>query len=118
MREEFCPALKDLVRTHSFCDVFREKLPRREEITFFRTGRAPSRLDKFYIYRRLVDKVSDVFHVASLSDHCGVVMSVELEVLTLPKTKRQTYWKLNTAILEEEDFLPDFVSFSTAISPH
>ena len=117
-KQKFCPALKDLIRTQSLCDVFREKLPRRAEFTFFRTGRAPSRLDKFYISRELFGKVSDVLHVASLSDHCGVVMSVELEVevMVLPKIMRQTYWKLNTSILEEEDFLPDFVSFWRRIS--
>ena len=43
-------------------------------------------------------------------------LELEVEVLTLPKTKRQTYWKLNTAILEEEGFLPDFVSLWRRIS--
>ena len=117
-KQKFCPALKDLVRTQGLCDIFREKLPRREEFTFFRTGKAPSRLDKFYICRSMAEKVFDVLHVASLSDHCGVVMGVELEVevLYLPRPKRQTYWKLNVSILEEEDFLPDFVLFWRRIS--
>ena len=116
-RQKFCPTLKDLIRTQSFCDVFREKFPGREEFTFFRAGRAPSRLDKFYISTGLFDKVSEVLHVASLSDHCGVVMKLELEVdvLVLPRVKRQTYWKMNTSILDEEDFLPDFESFWRSI---
>ena len=116
--QKFCPALKDLVRSQGFCDVFREKFPRKEEFTFFRAGRAPSRLDKFFVSKRLVGGVSNIQHVASLSDHCGVQMDVrlEVEVMFLPKEQRRTYWKLNTAILYEEDFLPNFVSFWGRIS--
>ena len=116
--QKFCPALKDLVRSQGFCDVFREKFPRKEEFTFFRAGRAPSRLDKFFVSKRLVGGVSNIQHVASLSDHCGVQMDVrlEVEVMSLPKEQRRTYWKLNTAILYEEDFLPNFVSFWVRIS--
>ena len=66
----------------------------------------------------MLSGLGDVLHVASLSDHCGVQMGVELmvELMSLPKTQRRTYWKLNTAILEEEDFLPNFTSFWGRIS--
>ena len=116
--QKFCPALKDLARSNGLVDVFREKFPRKEEFTFFRTGRAPSRLDKFFISRDLIEEVSEVLHVASLSDHCGVKMIVKLEVdvVFLPRTQRCTYWKLNTSILEEEEFLPSFVSLWKRIS--
>ena len=116
--QKFCPSLKDLVRSQGLCDVFREKFPRREEFTFFRAGRAPSRLDKFFVSKRLGGSVSNVLHVASLSDHCGVQMGVRLEVkvMSLPREQRRTYWKLNTAILYEEEFLPNFVSFWRRIS--
>ena len=116
--QKFCPSLKDLVRSQGLCDVFREKFPRREEFTFFRAGRAPSRLDKFFVSKRLGGSVSNVLHVASLSDHCGVQMGVrlEVEVMSLPREQRRTYWKLNTAILYEEEFLPNFVSFWRRIS--
>ena len=108
--QKYCPALKDLVRSSGFCDVFRYQFPRKEEFTFFRPGRAPSRLDKFYISERLKIGVSDILHIASLSDHCGVQMSIRLDVdlAYLPRTERRTYWKLNTSILEEEEFLPNF----------
>ena len=116
--QKCCPALKDFVRSHGMCDVFRDKFPRKEEFTFFRTGRAPSRLDKFYISRKLLEGVSEVLHVASLSDHCGVQMSVQLDVEVIPQasTQRSTYWKLNTSILEEEEFLPNFAAFWVRIS--
>ena len=110
--QKFCPSLRDLVRTANLTDVYRLKNPRASEFTFFRAGRAPSRLDRFYISIGLVAGVMDVSHVASLSDHCGVLMQVQLcvEHLHVPKIERSTYWKLNTSILMEEDFLPHFTS--------
>ena len=109
--QKFCPSLKDLVNTASLTDVFRQKYPRSSEFTFFRAGRAPSRLDRFYLSSGLVGGLIDVSHIASLSDHCGVRMELQLciEHLQVPKVERSTYWKLNTAILNEEDFLPHFI---------
>ena len=103
---------------NGLCDVFRYKFLRKEEFTFFRPGRAPSRLDKFYISERLKIGVSNILHVASLSDHCGVKMCIrlEVEIANLPRTERRTYWKLNTSILEEEEFLPNFVHLWERIS--
>ena len=62
------------------------------------------------ISRGLLSGLAGTSHVASLSDHCGIKMGVELMVehLFLPKTQRRTYWKLNTAILLEDEFLPSF----------
>ena len=103
---------------YDLCDVFRFKFPRREEFTFFRSGKAPSRLDRLYTSRGLLESLSVVRHVASLSDHCGVLMEIELNVdlLSIPKLKRRTYWKLNTSILEEKEFLTGFAAFWVRIS--
>ena len=111
--QKICHQLKNLVKSFDLHDVYRYKFAKKEEFTFFRSGKAPSRLDRFYVSARLLSGLGDVLHVASLSDHCGVQMGVELmvELMSLPKTQRRTYWKLNTAILEEEDFLPNFTSF-------
>ena len=112
-KQKFCPSLKDLTRTSSLADVFRSEYPGVEEFTFFRAGKAPSRLDRFYLSCGLVGNVTAVSHVASLSDHCGVKMSMRLNIehVSLPKTLRQTYWKLNNSILEEENFLSSFIIF-------
>ena len=110
--------LKDLVRSYDLSDVFRLEFPRKEEYTFFRPGRAPSRLDRIYISRTLVGENSGIQHVASLSDHCGVqvVIRLNLNLLSLPRNSRSTYWKLNTFILEDEEFLPSFIAFCSEIS--
>jgi hypothetical protein len=102
--------LRDLVSTASLIDVFRIKNPRAYEFTFFRAGKASSRLDRFYISSGLMSGVVDISHIASLSDHCGVQMELQLSVdyIHVPRIERSSYWKLNTAILIEEDFLPHF----------
>ena len=116
--QKVCPALRDLVRSYDLCDVFRHEFPRKEEFTFFRAGKAPSRIDRFYLSRSLVEGLSGTQHVASLSDHCGVQMSLWLtvELVSLPRNLRRTYWKLNTSILNDKEFLPSFIALWSEIS--
>ena len=99
--QKLCPSLKDLVNSKSLIDVFRSSYPRLEEFTFFRAGKAPSRLDRFYISSEIIGNMTAVSHVASLSDHCGVkmVLKLNVELLYIPKPQRSTYWKLNNSIL-------------------
>ena len=58
----------------------------------------------------MLEKVQSVCHIASLSDHCGIKMRLQVNITrtVLPKKERRTYWKLNCAILNDEDFLPSF----------
>ena len=91
VNQKLCPALKDLVRTFNLCDVFRYTFPRCEEYTFFRAGSAASRLDRFYISSSLKNNLQGAEHIASLSDHCAVKMSLglDLEFRSLPKEERK-----------------------------
>ena len=52
-------------------------------------------------------------HVASLSDHCGIKLRLKLSIDkgALPNFTRSTYWKLNSAILDDKEFLPSFSLF-------
>ena len=52
-----------------------------------------------------------------MSDHCAIKISLNLNLdrQATVKQGRQTYWKLNNAILKDEDFLPSFVSFWDSI---
>ena len=63
----------------------------------------------------MLGNVKEVEHVASLSDHCGVVMEVgllDILVLQVPNMAgRQTYWKLNVSILKDDEFLDNFSDF-------
>ena len=108
--QKYCESLKTLVRVSKFTDVFRVMHATKEEFTFFRPGCSASRLDRFYVPDSLQMNIVDVRHIPSLSDHCGVKLKMKLDCVKLHGTKRstQSYWKLNTAILNEEDFLPSF----------
>ena len=56
-------------------------------------------------------------HVASLSDHCGVLIDMSFQNLNQHRklSSRQSYWKLNVSILEDEDFEGNFVSLWTKL---
>ena len=105
-----CPALEDLVQVAGLADFFRAHFPRKQEYTFFRASCAPSRLDRFYGSVKLVGDVVSVSHIASLSDHCGILVRIKMEIekTVLPNCQRRTYWKLNAAIMEDKEFLPSF----------
>ena len=107
-----CAALKDLVFVYSLIDAFRSCFPMKEEFTFFRPGKAASRLDRFYVPLSSLSNIS-VYHVASLSDHFAAILKIKMQ-LNLHNTgspRRQTYWKLNASILNDNDFLPAFKQF-------
>ena len=57
--------------------------------------------------------VSDINHIASLGDHCAVHVKVIMDIHAAPVQGkiRDSYWKLNTAILTDEEFLPSFQRF-------
>ena len=50
--------------------------------------------------------------MASLSDHCGVLLDIRLQnvILSQRETTSSTYWKLNTRVLKDEDFLDNFTA--------
>ena len=107
-----CPQLSDLVATKNLRDIFRHRNPRTKEFTFFRTNCAPSRLDRFYLSHECLKEVKLIEHVASLSDHCGVLLDMRFQNVVFSKIKSTstTYWKLNTRILKDEDFLENFAA--------
>ena len=85
---------------------------RTKEFTFFRTSCAPSRLDRLYLSHELLQEVISIQHVASLSDHCGVLLNMRLKNVAFSKLKHTSFtcWKLNTRILNDEDFLENFAN--------
>ena len=85
--------------------------PDGEDYTFFRPGCAASRLDRFYAPHNLIGSVRSVSHHASLGDHNYACMIMSLPSLSLdpsPPMASSPYWKLNTSILKDEDFLENF----------
>ena len=106
-----CAALKDLLTGFNYADAFRIVKPNITEFTFHRKSSAPSRLDRFYVPPFCVPFVQDVSHHASLSDHHYGVLILNLPNLDCapkPLKNESLYWKLNTNILQDRDFLENF----------
>ena len=109
-----CSALKDLVNGFNYSDAFRLLKPNVSEFTFYRRNCAPSRLDRFYVPPFCVPFVQNVSHHASLSDHHYGALILDLPDLeSAPKPPKQPplYWKLNTSVLQDDDFLVNFQEF-------
>ena len=106
-----CPMLADLIKLKNLTDVFRHVNPGKAEFTFFRPNVSPSRLDRIYITTELLNEVTSVEHIASLSDHLGVFMEMTMTCVkrvNTPRVSRESYWKLNCSILNDDDFLENF----------
>ena len=80
-RQKTCAALDDLVKVKKLTDSFRYCYPNKQEFTFFRPGSAPSRLDRIYVSPILKSQIIDVSHVASLADHSGVKLNIDLDLI-------------------------------------
>ena len=112
--EKKCPALSDLVNGFNYSDAFRFLNPNVKEFTFFRKKSAASRLDRFYVPQFLIPHLRHVSHHASLADHHYVLAEFELpslELLDPLPRQEKLYWKLNTSIFQDEDFLENFTDF-------
>ena len=104
--------MENLTKVRDIIDSFRFLYPDRLDFTFFRPGCAPSRLDRFYVSSFIQQEVVDASHIASLSDHCGVKLRIALNIaLVSCYSRTASYWKLNTAILKEDEFLSAFKIF-------
>ena len=109
-------ALSDLLHNFKYKDVFSHLHPGDREYTFHRAGVAQSRLDRIYCPPGLESSLMSVVHVPGLSDHSGVECRVRLDFQALPQPPPiLTYWKLNTSILTDPRFLPQFCSFYTEL---
>ena len=105
-----CPALKDLVDSFNYSDSYGSLNPNGDEYTFCRSNCSASRLDRFYLPPNLQECLLSVTHNASLGDHKYVVMRITLDLdkVSEPPVQCSPYWKLNTSILSDEDFLANF----------
>ena len=104
-----CPALKELVTLFQYTDMFRSLHPQAIEFTFYRPHLSPSRLDRIYAPNNLKELVSSVQHMSLLSDHKALILELNIPAAAItPKTKA-SYWKLNTSILQDDDFIPNFL---------
>lgn len=97
--------LRRLVESFQWKDVTKEL--KKNQFTFFRSGSA-SRLDRFYGPTEFVASVLDAETLSvPFSDHCAVILKVKVDSNNLP-TKGRGYWKINSAILNDNSVLDNF----------
>ena len=100
--------LEDLVKTLNLSDAFRKLHPDSEEYTYYQRGHAPSRLDRAYIPCHLVENLELALHKATTSDHRALVVELNIDFDHIIPERHSAYWKLNTSILQNKDFMPNF----------
>lgn len=105
-KDKFCPVLHDLVSAMRLVDGYRDLNPDGIDFTWIREGFHPSRLDRIIYPAAVRDRVRNIVHKASLSDHRALVVTLEAEDVPLSRRRyKQAYWKLNVNCLEEDDCL-------------
>ena len=110
-QSKFCKVLNRLVKNMNYIDSFRHLHPGVSEYTFHRGPHvAQSRLDRVYLPPRLVQFLLSAQHRPGVSDHCQVEVELDIRVgQARPAShQKQTFWKLNTSLLENEDFRSQF----------
>ena len=101
---------RQLVHQAQYSDCFRTLHPAAREFTFYRGAHmAQSRLDRVYAPPHLADGIMTTCHKAGISDHCRV--EVVFNIATGQARRRSHhagFWKLNTSLLDNEDFHVQF----------
>jgi len=96
-----------------YSDFFWTLHPVAPIFSFHRRDVAPSRLDRVYLPPLLEDRPRLARYLPGTSDHHAYLLRIEtagLAVLPSLASKRSAslYWKLNSSILSDPDFLPAF----------
>ena len=110
-----CPALVDLLLGFRLLDAWRLLHPRQADFTWRRPGSRASRLDRIYVPRAWSGLIEEVEHLASLSDHDAVLLTLRLPPGLPPRPGRRPqgapgggFWKMNVKILDDQDFWINF----------
>ena len=106
-----CEALSDLVNLFGYSDGFRTLYPNDIQFTFVRPHMAPSRLDRVYLPPLWKEKVMEVNHFPTLSDHKGLEVTLDAQAPVRQPRVPSPYWKLNACILQEVEFMEKFRMF-------
>ena len=104
--------LSNIIAEFKYVDAFRHLHGQKREYTWQgREGASASRLDRFYLPDYMVKYLVSMTHHAGYSDHKFCLMELELEnIMKQPKLHKfdSGYWKLNTSVLEDRDFMLNF----------
>ena len=104
------PPLAALVADSHLTDAFLHLHPDGPpSFTFGRRSSAAARLDRAYLSPVFTGHLLAASHHPSLSDHAALFVTLAGSLQSSPPTQKPfSYWKLNTSLLSDEDFLPTF----------
>lgn len=104
-------ALRELLQTHSLCDVWREMHGNDRQYTWAHTREnviSLARLDRFYCFRHHLNIVkSCVISPVGFTDHCLVLCEVFIANVKV----KSAYWHFNVSLLDDMNFIDVFPSF-------
>ncbi len=111
----FNPSLRDLVNANNLYDAYRVLHPVTLRFSWYRRGFSAARLDRAYVPPLLEGRIRVARYIPTTSDHHAFLLKMELTGLVggeaavaAPRPPAHFYWKLNTSLLKERDFLPAF----------
>ena len=108
-----CLDLKTMLNILEYKDAFRLTNGNTIEYTYGygNPNSTKSRIDRMHVPKNLVDKVVKTEHLATLSDHKALVVTLQFQDYRPKREYRQTYWKLNTKVLAYPGFTEIFETF-------
>ena len=105
------PFLTDYIHVNHFSDAFRVLHPATTRFSWYRRGCAAARLDRIYLPPPLESAPRVARYIPTTSDHHAFLLKLDKTGLSLPDPQRSSasfYWKFNSSLLKEKDFLPTF----------
>ena len=105
------PFLTDFLDNNHFSDAFRVLHPATTRFSWHRRGFAAGRLDRIYLPPTLESSPRVARYIPTTSDHHAFLLKLDKTGLSLPDPDRPSasfYWKFNSSLLKESDFMPAF----------
>ena len=99
------------IKNNNFIDAYRVLHPATIRYSWHRRGFAAARLDRLYLPPLLEARPRLARYIPTTSDHHAFLLKMDITGLGIPQPGRLTasyYWKFNSSLLQEKDFLPAF----------
>ncbi len=103
--KNICYGLKQLTASLYMKDTHLHLNPNNRQFTFFR-GVSASRLDRFYVTENFLNTILTTgTHITAFSDHSAIDLKIKITQNRQITTSGWGYWKINSALLANEDIL-------------
>ena len=104
------PKLKIFKHNNNLCDPFRIEFPNRKLYTYKSYSQinginSQSRIDRFYVNKRLLNNFKSRIIPSNLSDHDLVTFAFEPQKHNASARPGEGVWKFNTKLLQDEEFV-------------